>query len=238
VYLPPQHPERTQLSQTLSLEVFRTKKIQCFWGGKSVAAVLPGAKPKEIALKIIRGILEGEGGTPWNISRIVVVESLEKSLIDELQLCIQQLSPQSNTSDSSQTAQTLANAVAEICKTQGRNLSSCPQIALLENISNCDESHQKELGLPLAVITSIKYPHEVNKWLGSLSNLVNLYCFGDEAKIKAVAQKSEAACVFHERFLDQIEQPLLHGHKESWWGQASTPGQPDSLFFCAQTKGY
>lgn len=91
---------------------------------------------------------------------------------------------------------------------------------LVENLPNCSELQQTELRVPIVQITSVKYIHEMAKWVNNGFSGFRAVIFGDDMKARRLAGKLEAGAIGINRVFDP-GQTLLFGVKESAIGETN-----------------
>lgn len=90
--------------------------------------------------------------------------------------------------------------------------------AVVENLPNCSEYQQNELTVPIIQITSVKYTHEMAKWMNNGFLGFRAVIFGEQEKAHKLAQKLEVGCVSINKGFDPA-QAMLFGVKESSIGE-------------------
>lgn len=177
------------------------KKWQIFRSGKTSAIVLADADLDMAADGIIRAALEGQGTLSWNVSRVIVVDSIEAEFKAVLKNKLASISSQ--LTDSSQKKK---NAILQsLTSEQARELHEGSPLTVLENVSNCSEYHQLELQSPLLFLIPIKYAFDAAKWVNNLPNALCLQMWGSDEKIDKLLPKLETSQVFRRTWVGALE---------------------------------
>jgi acyl-CoA reductase-like NAD-dependent aldehyde dehydrogenase len=196
-----------------SLESLLEKKWQVHRGGKSTALVLADADLEEAADGILRAVREGWGTSSWNVSRVFVIESVEKDFLAVLQKKAVQLQAEPPIRERKRSQEW----IQALQKEQARALDWLSPITFLQNVSNCTEAHQTELGAPVVFLMSVKYPHEMQKWVNNLPNSMGVQIWASDEKIEKLAVKLETARVWRRGWIDS-DTSLMYGVKSSVFG--------------------
>lgn len=216
-------------AQDLGPESWFEKKWQIHRGGKSTALVLADADLDQAVAGILKAVEEGQGTLSWNISRVIVLDSLEKTFLEKLANALAQKQPQLTET----VKESRDRWVAKFKSQQARELVPGHPLAFLINVSNCSEEHQVELQAPIVFVMTVKYPHEMAKWINNLPNALGVQMWGSDEKIEKLAPKLEAARVWKRGWLEQ-DANLFYGVKSSIFG--SIDGRAFGAFFSERRK--
>ena len=192
------------------------KKWQIHRGGKSTALVLADADMNEAAVGILRAIREGQGTASWNISRIIVVESIEKDFRE----CLLKHASQMSFSLNPEIQAARARWTEKLMREQARPIQVPSEVVFMENVSNCTEAHQVELEAPVVFLMSVKFPHEMQKWVANIGNAIGVQMWGSVDKIAKLALRLETARVWSNGWVE-TDTDLNYANKSSAFGQMS-----------------
>lgn len=97
---------------------------------------------------------------------------------------------------------------------EGARVLAEGSLTLVENLPNCSELQQQELPFPILQLISVKYPHEIGKWINNASQGYLIQLWGDEAKAMKLSEKFEVGRVTVNTLISTTDS-LLFGVKES-----------------------
>ena len=200
-------------SQTLGGPTWSEKKYQIHRGGKVTALVLADADLDKAVHGIIEAIVEGQGSLSWNISRIIMIETIEQAFKEKLKAALLKLSPQL----SPVIEERKRVLIKKFQDQQARLISPESSFGFLENVSNCSEEHQVELGAPVIFTMAVKYPADMQKWINNLPNSLGVQIWGSEEKAQRLACKLETGRVWLGSWINQ-DDDLFFGVKSSVFG--------------------
>ena len=200
-------------ASTLGGPTWSEKKYQIHRGGKSTALVLADADLDQAVSGILRAVQEGQGSSSWNISRVIVIDSVEEAFTEKLRTALSHLTLQL-----AETTKERKNFwVQKFQSQQARLINAESPLGFLENVSNCSEEHQIELGAPVVFVMSVKYPVDMQKWVNNLPNALGVQIWGSEEKSLKLASKLEAGRIWLNGWLEKDEN-LFFGVKSSVFG--------------------
>ena len=210
------------------------KKMQISSGVKNATLVLGETDFKTLMPEILRPFLLGQGQMGWNISRVFILESVQKEFIEALTDYMNSLKPLASPQEaavwtpmiSEEARQALHEKVQFGMSEHGKvlwggaNADSAgffykPTVML--DLPNCSTLQQDEVHGPLLLITPVKYQHEMLKWVNTSYLAHSAVVWGPLQKAMKVAGKIEAAHVWLNSWL-QGETQVISGHKQSSFG--------------------
>lgn len=97
---------------------------------------------------------------------------------------------------------------------EGARVLAEGSLTLVENLPNCSELQQQELPFPVLQLISVKYPHEIGKWINNASQGYLIQLWGDEAKATKLSEKFEVGRVTVNALMS-TKDSCLFGVKES-----------------------
>lgn len=196
------------------------KKLQLRGSAKNAAVVLPGFDDSKIS-ELLKSFLVGNAQTGWSMSRLITTEAEAPRVIEKLKMALKDLPKDNRLPDSQNLADLTRKAVQEHGKLM---LESSDGPQFLIDLPNCSDLQQEELSAPLFPIVTVKYQHEIAKWLNNTSygNLATIW--GDPEKALKVAEKLEVGAVWINHW--------MRAQDESPWGlKQSAFGIPDRRAF-------
>lgn len=202
-----------QSSEAAGTGTFWDKKWRVHRGGKTTALVLADADLDGAAAGIARAAREGWGASSWNPSRVIVVEQVEKEFRPKLLTALEALADPVP----SGLAAAADEWVEKLRREQARPVAPAPPIRVLENVSNCAEAHQIELGAPILFLMTVKYPHEMQKWVNNLPNPLGVQIWGSPEKASKLASKLETGRVWTNGWIER-DASLGYGVRSSVFG--------------------
>nr|BFD61819.1 5-carboxymethyl-2-hydroxymuconate semialdehyde dehydrogenase [Bdellovibrio sp. HM001] len=210
------------------------KKMQLSGSVKNAAIVLAGTDFASHMDEILRSFLIGQGQMCWNTSRLFLLESFQKEFMESLKTRLDQLEPLRDPSGSSPwTPLISAEAVEEVLKKTQGGVSEHGKVAwgaekvigsgffvkpaMMVDLPNCSVLQQDELQGPLFLITSVKYQHEIAKWVNTSYLAHSAVIWGPAEKLDKVITQLECAQVWMNEWM-KGEGPTIFGHKQSSFG--------------------
>lgn len=95
-------------------------------------------------------------------------------------------------------------------------LQGSPTLVL--DLPHCSELQQIEIHQPLALISTVKYPHEMVKWNNTGQYAMSAVIFGSVEKAQSIAQKLDVGTIWINRIYDPSLDALPIGNKQSHFG--------------------
>lgn len=214
------------------LDLFQ-KKVALFSAPKSFIGLLPGATEVQIR-EATRLFLRGQGQTRWNPTRLFFLEADEKRVLEIIESEFSNSFESAVQGDLNQSLRSpfldkqkvmgLPSLKQKVLSEEGRVLFGgkveekgygIPLLSL--HLPNCSEL-QREAHSHL-VLTSVKYPHEIAKWINSLDVAERLWLFGDSEKAEKIFAQAQVGSICVNQAWDQ-GLGLLPGVKSSYFGEA------------------
>lgn len=203
------HPGVRHVSFSGSYETLKNyplsieKKYQFFFNGKNSMCVLGDFDYRAQMKDIVRVFIEHNGKNVFSPARIFVLDSIEKEFKLELAQCLETIPMLGSIHDyfgflplrHSETKK--LNALkARFESEEAKIIYGNDRLLFYSDLANCSELHQENLELPMYNLTSVKYAHEMAKWVNNNSFGHSLIIFGPEEKSKKLVQRSEVGQVF------------------------------------------
>lgn len=216
-------------SQNSVLQAAGSQLLQKKWSfhgpASNTALVLAGADLPAVCEQLIQSCFAGSGQWPWSIKKIITLDSdfknFQESFIQELEKQV----AANSFSFSTQNSVEKFKARLQLMKQEEGFVvfdgETAPEGFLrptvFRDLPHCSEAQQEELRFPVALLSSVKYAHEMIRWtnLGGLINGVQV--FGPEEKGKALAKKMETRRVWINSWIED-DLKLFPGVKQSQWG--------------------
>lgn len=203
------HPGVRNISFSGSFETLKgypisiEKKYQLLFNGKNCVCVLSDFDFQSQMSQIVRLFVEHNGKSIFSPSRIFVLDTIEKEFKTALAQSLESV-PMLNSIDDEYGF--LPLRAAEIKKLvelkmrfeseEAKKIFANDRFLFYSDLANCSELHQDNLELPIFNLTSVKYAHEMPKWINNSSFGHSMVIFGSEEKAKKLVQKSEVGKVF------------------------------------------
>lgn len=214
------------------------KKLQLSGSVKNPVLILSDVDLKIQLPKILESFLLGQGQLCWNSSRFFVLESMAEEFTSLLKDFISQLQPLKSPEGqslwtpliSTQYRDQIDKKVQEGRAEQGKFITATGALeghgnfyrpAFMQDLSNCSTLQQDELQGPLALVSFVKYQHEMLKWANNSYLGHSAIVWGSEEKIKKVAPQLECSQVYlNQWFEGSLQSPV--GLKQSSFGDLNT----------------
>lgn len=177
-------------------KVFSALRLSCHrqWsmGGTSVAIVLDEEGLARGFPHIVASVTEGMGTLPWNLSRVIVAETLEQEFFRRIAAAGAALRvPYPVKLD----ADELESRLARIRAQKGEVLGEGPGVRFVKGFSLCSELRFEGGGFPIVFVDTIKYAHEAGKKISAMERVWSAQVWGEEAKAARLGAKLEAPIV-------------------------------------------
>jgi aminomuconate-semialdehyde/2-hydroxymuconate-6-semialdehyde dehydrogenase len=192
------------IKQVASVSHQQFKKLQISAGTKNSAACLE--EPVEGSFeKIMESFLIGQGQLAWNSSRLFILEKNEKVWQDRIKDYLAHLKPAESIEDTSpwtpvlrkesfktfsEISQLAQSDQARLIKTSF-NLSEVQKnnflpITFTQDMSNCSTLQQDQVMSPLFILSTVKYPFDIQKYSNVSYFGFAAHLFGDIEKLNKV----------------------------------------------------
>lgn len=192
-------------------------RFQAWTGGTSSFLILDEAGIELAARHLSEAVTSWPSQSPFFPTKIFVLDQFLDRAKEALISALDRVSVATDERFSKTLAQ-MQSETARILRSQAP--------ALVENLPNCSELQQDELQVPIIQITSVKYSHEMAKWVNNNYYGLVASIFGDVEKAKKLATKLEVGRVLINKAIDP-GQSFLFGAKESAVGDTNP-----SSFYC------
>jgi acyl-CoA reductase-like NAD-dependent aldehyde dehydrogenase len=200
----------------------------CIRGGKKNSALVLSDYNKKDLKELVQSLVIAGGSLPWSISKIFVAESLvaqfKQDFLAELaQLVAYQQDQTSCWSPLNKIQIENFEQAYKMAKAEGakvlfeKKLFDSYRFAIVENLSNCSTLQLEDLNSPLIILNTVKYAHEMTKWvnLSEYGNCVLL--IGPTEKTQKLSTSIECAQVFINDWISSSGPTA--GWKKSTYGQ-------------------
>lgn len=104
---------------------------------------------------------------------------------------------------------------AQLRESSNNHSRFCSPVIVLD-LPNCSELQQEELHLPIVLMTSVKYPYEMVKWINNNHYGHHCIIYGDHEKIIKFGQQCEVGHVMGNSWLHYLKP--ISGQKASAYG--------------------
>lgn len=204
-----EHPGMKNLSFSGSFETLKKysltleKKYQFFFNGKNSVCVLADFDYRANMDSVLRMFIEQNGKSVFSPARIFVLDTIEKDFKVALTENLSRV-PKLNTIEDDFGFRPLVQSERERLKElkiqfeseEAKLIFSNENFLFFSDLANCSELHQENLELPIYNLTSVKYSHEMIRWINNTSFGHSLFIFGSKEKAQKIVQKSEVGRVF------------------------------------------
>lgn len=178
------------------------KKYQFYFNGKNAVCVLPDADVQKNLKDIVSLFVEHNGKGVYSPSRLFVIDTFEKEFKIQLEQTLKSI-PDLKSIDGEfgflplkeSEKKKLQELKIKFENEGAKIIFSNDNFMFYSELPNCSELHQENLELPIYNLTSVKYSHEMARWLNNCSFGHSLVIFGSEEKAKKLFQKSEVGKV-------------------------------------------
>jgi acyl-CoA reductase-like NAD-dependent aldehyde dehydrogenase len=204
------------------------KKWQAGFGGPTTLCVGPDADLATASETILRNSFFYHSDCPLRVSRVYCLDSQIVELSELLAEKVKQLKPLCLSQGWSEGE--LAESLKAIKISEGRILSggdiSSPTRGggilkvtplLVKDLPNCELQHQVELRWPVLLLGSVKYAHELSKWVNNSKSSYMVLLVGNEDKLLRQVGKFDTSTVLLNRDVKDLDEVPI-GIKESSYG--------------------
>lgn len=231
----------------MSAALPRWKKLNILSGVKNSICVLEEIQSVEHLQKALSSAFWGSGQTCWSAQRIFILEAHKEAFKKHYIQMLNQLQPAASSQDlspwtpmiSRERLQNIDSKKTQVLAEQGhiwpfKILESgfFMQPMVTEDLSHCSDLQQEDLLGPLLILTSVKYQHEIAKWLNTTSYGHSAVIWGPEEKAIKVADTLVVSQVFINHW--EIPKETTRSLKQSSWGEQDLSW--DGPFFSDATQ--
>jgi aminomuconate-semialdehyde/2-hydroxymuconate-6-semialdehyde dehydrogenase len=219
------------LSGLASLTAAAGKAYSGYGPSSNTALVLGGHETQLVADQLALSCFLFQGQHPCSIKKIICLDQAAKDLYELfVQASARLFQREPGYLQSSHHVTLAEKALAEISQDVGQWLV-VPEIDLLKRESrlnfsiirelpHCSIYQQEELPFPVAMVSSVKYPHEMVRWVNQGDLALGVQIFGDSEKARSLGAKLEAGTVWINQWYDQSSSYSM-GMKATLRGQMS-----------------
>jgi aminomuconate-semialdehyde/2-hydroxymuconate-6-semialdehyde dehydrogenase len=214
--------------------LFLQKKWSFHGPASNTALILSGADLPKVCEQLIHSCFLAAGQWPWSIKKIITLDSDFKMFQELFVKELEKHSESKSLSLFSKDAVRQAKFRLQLMKQEegfvlydGEKPSEAQlNPTVFRDLPHCSEAQQEELRFPVALLSSVKYAHEMIRWtnLGGLINGVQV--FGPEDKAMSLAKKMETRRVWVNCWIES-DLKLLPGLKQSQWGSSDLTWQSE-----------
>lgn len=219
------------------------KKIQFQGSSKNSVIVLADFDFKNKMSEVLEPFLMGMGRSYWNGARIFIVESMREAFLESLKSYLNQLNAAKNCHSQNSYWPLLKNEaiefgqyISEVSAEHGKTIQSesgtqAPVFTV--DLTNCSTKQQDALKVPLFIISTVKYQHEISKWVNTSYLAHSAVIFGPTEKAEKIASQLEVGLVQVNQW-QVVSVDCLLGLKNSVFGIGDL--KPEGSFFSGIKK--
>lgn len=206
-------------------KIFSSMRLSCHrqWsmGGTSVAVVLDEEGLEKGFPEIVRSVTEGMGTLPWNVSRVIVTDSLEDAFFAKVAASLALLR---GAYPAKLDQAELEARIAKLRAQKGELLGEGPGARFVKGFSLCSELRFEGGGFPIVFADTIKYAHEAAKKVSAMERVWSLQVWGEAEKARRIGSKLEVPIIAINKGFSGMD-PLL------WNADPSVSGGCQDLRF-------
>lgn len=215
----------------LPLALSKWKKISVSGSAKNSTCFLDAPASVPEMKKRLKSFLRGMGQTPWGSHQLFVLESHWNSIKEQILEVSQQWSCLENpegTGDLSpllteDSLKSFLNRPRQVLQDEGHILCGAETIKShfvrplwTRDLPHCSELQTQDLEGPVFITSSVKYQHEMAKWINTSSFAHSAFLWGDPEKAQKLARQLQVGHLQINQDQDLI--PSLGAFKQSAWG--------------------
>lgn len=205
--------EVMRLATSVSAQQF--KKIQIASGTKNTAAVIT-EPTDDVFQSVMNSFLQGQGQLAWNSARLFVLEKNENLWQERIKDHLNQLKPAESVEDKSTWTPVLkaesyrafgeinALAIADQARLiRGSYVLSEKQkncflpVTFTQDMSNCSTLQQDQVMSPLFILSTVKYPFDIQKYSNVSYFGLAAHLWGSEEKLVKIADALDVGQICH-----------------------------------------
>lgn len=194
------------------------KKVQIASGTKNTAAAIT-EPTDEIFQPIMNSFLQGQGQLAWNSARLFMLEKNEKLWQERIKDFLQLLKPAEGIEDASpwtpvlkeESYKTFAEINALAVADQARLLRCDFQLSekqkkcflpvtFTQDMSNCSTLQQDQVMSPLFILSTVKYPFDIQKYSNVSYFGFAAHLWGEPEKLVKIADTLEVGRIFRNKW--------------------------------------
>lgn len=209
------------------------KNFQLATYSKNAAVLLEDPSDNESYQRFFDQIILGMGQLQSSVHRIFILESFAPRFWEQLSEYMKAMKPSSSPEDvnpwtplnSYELQKKYSTLLDEVRAEHGKTwipLAPLPEGSsfvapvFIQDLPNCSEKHQVDLGLPVFTVTTVKYVHEIGRWANNSYLPRYLWIFGEVEKAKRLAEKLEYSHISINTW--DIELNSIVGLKQCFYG--------------------
>lgn len=201
------------------------KKLKLYMAGSNSALVLDGVDLDQVAEQLCMSCFTGAGGLRESISKVLVLESMQEAFFAAFKKAAEKFLKEQSLNLNPKQKEKLQALLSQVPTDSGKVAwGDQNSVAIIKDLSHCSVMQQDALHAPMAIVSAVKYQHEMVKWANTGYLGVCAQIFGPTDKALKVAQKLEVSKVYINSWLPQ--EPAL-----SWGLKSSSYGVADSKVF-------
>lgn len=206
----------------MSVATQQFKKVQIASGAKNTAAVI--TEPNEdIFFSVLGSFLQGQGQLAWNSARLFMLEKNEKLWHERIQEELTRLKPAEAIEDPSlwtpvlkeESFKTFSEINALAVGDQARLIRSpyllsekqkqnFLPITFTQDMSNCSTLQQDQVMAPLFILSSVKYPFDIQKYSNVSYFGLAAHLWGEQEKLQKIADALEVGRICRNQWSVQV----------------------------------
>ncbi len=198
------------------------KKIQIASGAKNSAATI-GEPTVDVFMPIMQSFLQGQGQLAWNSARLFMLEKNENLWQERIKEFLSHLKPAESIDDASlwtpvlkdESYKTFSEISALALKDQARLIKADFQLSekqkkcflpvtFTQDMSNCSTLQQDQVMSPLFILSTVKYPFDIQKYSNVSYFGLAAHLWGESEKLAKIADSLEVGRVFKNKWSVQI----------------------------------
>lgn len=208
--------EVMKLVTSVSAQQF--KKIQIASGTKNTAATI-GEPSVDVFMPIMQSFLQGQGQLAWNSARLFMLEKNESLWHDRIKEFLNHLKPAESVEDPSlwtpvlkeESYKTFSEINALAVQDQARLIKTEFQLSekqkkcflpvtFTQDMSNCSTLQQDQVMSPLFILSTVKYPFDIQKYSNVSYFGLAAHLWGEPEKLVKIADSLEVGRVFKNKW--------------------------------------
>lgn len=198
------------------------KKLQIASGTKNTAATI-GDPSVDVFMPIMQSFLQGQGQLAWNSARLFMLEKNESLWQERIKEFLNHLKPAESIEDTSlwtpvlkeDSYKTFSEINALAVKDQARLIKTDFQLSerqkkcflpvtFTQDMSNCSTLQQDQVMSPLFILSTVKYPFDIQKYSNVSYFGLAAHLWGEPDKLTKIAESLDVGRVFKNKWSVQM----------------------------------
>jgi len=198
------------------------KKIQISSGTKNTAAAI-GEPSVDVFMPIMQSFLQGQGQMAWNSARLFILEKNESLWQERIKEFLNHLKPAESIEDTSlwtpvlkeESYKTFSEINTLAVKDQARLIKTDLQLSekqkkcflpvtFTQDMSNCSTLQQDQVMSPLFILSTVKYPFDIQKYSNVSYFGLAAHLWGEPEKLIKIADSLEVGRVCKNKWSVQV----------------------------------